>query len=70
LVASVTKVVVALHGDKGLPASLSKHSSSFVPRPHDLLSTPIFCVDDNETNTFFPIAFAMEGFGLMGWSTW
>jgi hypothetical protein len=36
LVASVTKVVVGLHGDKGLTASLFKHSSSFVPRSHDL----------------------------------
>jgi hypothetical protein len=31
---------------------------------------PIFYVDDGEINTFFPVAFTMEGFGLMGWSTW
>jgi hypothetical protein len=31
---------------------------------------PLFYVDDGESNTFFLVAFTMEGFGLMGWSTW
>jgi hypothetical protein len=69
LVAYVTKVDVALHGDKGLLTSLFMHSSSLVLRPLDFLFAH-FCVDDNETNTFFPIAIVMEGFGLMGWSAW